>query len=101
MNEIYGKNNYITLLIEPSLDIKIDNETFFRDYAVHFFLENELKKSRLKPNVLKNIPYYSNEFFENATEDDLQKAIEDIKNEHQNNQSKYQYYTRNYTWYSC
>ena len=22
---------------------KVDDETFFRDYAVHFFLENELK----------------------------------------------------------
>lgn len=71
---------------------KVDDETFFRDYAVHFFLENELKKSRLKPNALKGIPYYSNEFFENATEEDLQEAIEDIKSGHQNNESKYQYY---------
>lgn len=71
---------------------KVDDETFFRDYAVHFFLENELKRSRLKPNALKGIPYYSNEFFENATEKDLQVAIEDIKNGHQNNESKYQYY---------
>lgn len=71
---------------------KVDDETFFRDYAVHFFLENELKRSRLKPNTLKGIPYYSNEFFENATETDLQAAIEDIKNGYQNNESKYQYY---------
>jgi hypothetical protein len=71
---------------------KVDDETFFRDYAVHFFLESELKRSRLKPNALKGIPYYSNEFFENATEEDLQEAIEDIKSGHQNNESKYQYY---------
>lgn len=71
---------------------KVDDETFFRDYAVHFFLENELKRSRLKPNALKGIPYYSNEFFENATEEDLQEAIKDIKSGHQNNESKYQYY---------
>ena len=71
---------------------KVDDETFFRDYAVHFFLENELKRSRLKPNALKGIPYYSNEFFENATEQDLQEAIEDIKNGHIKNESKYQYY---------
>ncbi|GAB1404920.1 hypothetical protein MASR1M74_20990 [Lentimicrobium sp.] len=71
---------------------KVDDETFFRDYAVHFFLENELKRSRLKPNSLKGIPYYSNEFFENATNKDLQDAIEDIKSGHQNNESKYQYY---------
>ncbi|WP_396149105.1 Eco57I restriction-modification methylase domain-containing protein [Flavobacterium sp.] len=71
---------------------KVDDETFFRDYAVHFFLENELKRNRLKPNILKGIPYYSNEFFENATEADLQEAIEDIKRGHQKNESKYQYY---------
>ena len=71
---------------------KVDDETFFRDYAVHFFLENVLKRSRLKPNVLKGIPYYSNEFFENATEEDLREALEDIKSGHQNNESKYQYY---------
>lgn len=71
---------------------KADDETFFRDYAVHLFLENELKRKRLKPNVLQYIPYYSNEFFENATEQDLQEAIEDIKNGHLTNESKYQYY---------
>lgn len=71
---------------------KVDDETFFRDYAVHFFLESELKRNRLKPNELKGIPYYSNEFFENATEQDLQQAIEDIIIGHQNNESKYQYY---------
>ena len=71
---------------------KVDDETFFRDYAVHFFLENELNKSRLKPNSLKGIPYYSNEFFENATNKDIQDAIKDIKIGHQNNESKYQYY---------
>ncbi|MBW6482491.1 MAG: Eco57I restriction-modification methylase domain-containing protein [Vicingaceae bacterium] len=70
---------------------KVDDETFFRDYAVHSFLENELKRKRLKRNTLKNI-YYSNEFFENATIKDLEDAIKDIKQGHQNNESKYQYY---------
>ena len=71
---------------------KVDDETFFRDFAVHFFLENELKRKRLKRDALKNIPYYSSEFFENATEKDLHDAIEDIKNKHTMNDSKYQYY---------
>lgn len=74
---------------------KVDDETFFRDYAVHFFLEHELKRSRLKPNTLEGIPYYSNEFFENATAEDLQEALEDIKSGHQKNESKYQYYRFN------
>jgi len=71
---------------------KVDDDTFFRDYAVHYFLENELKRVRLERNTFKNIPYYSNEFFKNATERDLEEAIRDIKNGHKNNDPKYQYY---------
>lgn len=71
---------------------KVDDETFFRDYAVHFFLENDLKRNRLARDIFQDIPYYSNEFFENATKEDLIKAIEDIVKEHQDNSSKYQYY---------
>ena len=71
---------------------KVDDETFFRDYAVHYFLENELKRIRLERGAFKNIPYYSNEFFKNATEKDLQDAIGDIKLGHKKNDSKYQYY---------
>lgn len=71
---------------------KVDDETFFRDYAVHFFLENDLKRNRLGRDIFKDIPYYSNEFFENATEQDLQNAIKDIENGHKNNNPKYQYY---------
>jgi hypothetical protein len=71
---------------------KVDDETFFRDYAVHYFLENALKRSRLEKGTIKNIPYYSNEFFKNATEEDLKEAIKDIKKGHKNNDPKYQYY---------
>jgi hypothetical protein len=71
---------------------KVDDDTFFRDYAVHYFLENELKRTRLERNTLKNIPHYSNEFFKNATEEDLKEAIKNIKTGHQNNDPKYQYY---------
>jgi Eco57I restriction-modification methylase/Type III restriction enzyme, res subunit len=71
---------------------KVDDETFFRDYAVHFYLENELKRNRLKLGDFENISYYSNEFFKNATEKDLQDAIIDIKKRHKNNETKYQYY---------
>jgi Eco57I restriction-modification methylase/Type III restriction enzyme, res subunit len=71
---------------------KVDNHTFFRDHAVHHFLENDLKKIRLQRTSIANIPYYSNEFFKNANEQNLIDAIQDIKNCHQNNDPKYQYY---------
>ena len=71
---------------------KADNETFFRDFAIHSFLENELKKNRLKPNTFNNLPYYSNEFFENAKAQDIEDAIIDIKNSHSVNNAKYKLY---------
>lgn len=74
---------------------KVDDDTFFRDYAVHYFLENDKQRCRLTPNTLENIPYFSNEFFKNATEEDLRDALKDIKNAHQCNQPKYQYYKFN------
>jgi len=71
---------------------KVDEETFFRDYAVHYYLENELNKNRLTQGSIKDIPYYSNEFFENASDKDIKEAIEDIKRSHSENNPKYQYY---------
>ena len=71
---------------------KVDEETFFRDFAVHKYLENEIQKSRLLPNSLESIPYCSNEFFKDATPNDLDNAIIDIKDSHKNNDTKYQFY---------
>lgn len=72
---------------------KVNDEIFFRDYAVHNFLEIELNRNRLQRDEIADIPYYSNEFFKNATEDDLKNAIDDIKNSHSENDSKYQFYS--------
>jgi len=84
---------YFPKLVKKFGDVaKVDDDTFFRDYAIHYFLENELKRSRLEKGTIKNIPHYSNEFFKNATEEDLKEAIKDIKKGHKNNDPKYQYY---------
>lgn len=71
---------------------KVDDETYFRDYSIHYYLENERQRKRLEKHSIINIPYYSNEFFENATEKDIEDAIHDIKKGHKSNDSKYQYY---------
>ena len=71
---------------------KADEETYFRDLAIHFYLENDLQKKRLKPETFPEIAYYSKEFFENVNTKDIQKAIEDIKQDYQANTGKYQLY---------
>ena len=74
---------------------KADEETFFRDLAIHFYLENDLQKQRLKPETFPDIAYFSKEFFENVDVKEIQKAIEDIKQNYQANTGKYQLYKFN------
>ena len=71
---------------------KLDDETFYRDLAIHLFLESELKKKRLDRTSIKNLPYYSNEFFRDTSKKDINAAIEDIKNSYKKNSYKYQFY---------
>ena len=72
---------------------QIDADTIFRDYAVHSFLEQEKGRQRLQPNTIKNLPYYSREFFKNATAEDVEDAIKDIIQSAQENSSKYSLYS--------
>lgn len=44
---------------------QIDDETIFRDFAVHTFLEQEKGRTRLLPDTFTHLPYYSKEFFYN------------------------------------
>lgn len=71
----------------------IDEETYFRDYAIHQYLENDLNKERLKQDDLKVDIYYSKEFFKETEIEDIDNAIEDIKENYQANSNKYEYYS--------
>ena len=71
----------------------IDEETYFRDYAIHQYLENDLNKKRLKPDDLEDGIYYSREFFKEAETSDIDNAIKDIKESYKANSSKYEYYS--------
>lgn len=71
---------------------KVDDETFFRDFAIHKFLETEIHKTRLLPDSLDSIPYYSNEFFKDTQVDELDDAIADIQETYENNDTKYRFY---------
>lgn len=71
---------------------KVSNDTYFRDYAIHYFLEHDLQKYRLQRGDIPNLPYYSQEFFKNTTVEELEMAIKDIKKDYDNNKGKYQFY---------
>lgn len=72
---------------------QIDDETIFRDFAVHTFLEQEKGRTRLLPDTFGHLPYYSKEFFEGATTTDLEEAISDICQSAREKNGKYQFYS--------
>lgn len=73
---------------------KTNNGKYYRDFAIHYYLETILGLQRLQPNTIPSLPYYSKEFFQNATINDIQQAIQDIeKVSKQNNLSTYNFYT--------
>ena len=83
----------------PELEKKYDNkailddETYFRDYSVHQYLEKDLNRQRLLPNDLSDEIYYSKEFFKNTEVKDIDDAIKDIKINYKKNSNKYDFYS--------
>lgn len=72
---------------------RIDENTIFRDFSVHRFLENEKSRARLRPGEITDIPYYSCEFFKGATTEDIDEAIADIRKSAVDNDGKNPFYT--------
>lgn len=72
---------------------QIDADTIFRDYAVHSFLEQEKGRERLMPHTFEKLPYYSREFFKDATAEDVEAAINDIVQNARENSGKYPLYS--------
>lgn len=63
-------------------EASIDEDIFFRDYAVHDFLVHDKGKYRLLVEDMVGFPpktYYSKEFFKGTTEIDVAEAIDDIQ----------------------
>jgi hypothetical protein len=58
---------------------KTENGKYFRDFAIHYYLETIKRYHRLQPTDIDNLPYYSREFFEKATPKDIDEAIKDIE----------------------
>ena len=69
----------------------VNKETYFRDYAVHRYLEDE-HFHQLQPDEVKPGVYYSNEFYKDVEKEHIESAIEDIKGDYGNPNSKYSYY---------
>lgn len=71
---------------------KVDNGNIFRDYSVHYFLEHDRRLRRLEQGTFE-LEYYSREFFNGATTNDVDDAIADICRSARENDGKYKLYS--------
>ena len=71
---------------------RITDDVYFRDFAVHYFLESEKHRIRLEATDLPEGVYYSREFFREATVGDVEEAIADIHDDYESKSGKYHYY---------
>ena len=71
---------------------RITDDVYFRDFAVHYFLESEKHRTRLVETDLPEGVYYSREFFREATVGDVEEAIADINYDYHSKTGRYHYY---------
>jgi hypothetical protein len=86
------KRYYSDLKKEYEHSAKLEDDRIFRDFEVHKYLLNEKKLIQLNPQEIDG-PYKSREFFKNATQKDLNDAINDIKKSASINDGKYKFFT--------
>lgn len=73
-------------------EASVDSDVFFRDYAVHHYLEDVLSLHRLSREDIPEEVYYSNEFFQSATKENVKSAIKDIRDNYFQEGTRYRYY---------
>lgn len=70
---------------------KVDEKTYFRDYAVHDFLMRNGFRRIEKEDVAQSI-YISNEFFKDAKKENVEAAIADIQKSFEQKDNRYSFY---------
>ena len=83
--------HYTDLRQEYCRAARIGN-SFFRDYAIHRYLEYELGKERLQKEDMPEGLYYSNEFFKDINVDNLEDAFRHIEQDIEQGGGIYQLY---------
>ena len=83
--------HYTDLRQEYCRAARIGN-SFFRDYAIHRYLEYELGKERLQKEDMPEGLYYSNEFFKDINVDNLEDAFRHIEEDVEQGGGIYQLY---------
>ena len=85
------RKHYQDLTQEYSRAAKVGDK-FFRDYAIHGYLERELGKERLQREDMPVGLYYSNEFFKDVNVENLEDAFRHIEQDVEQGGGIYQLY---------
>ena len=85
------RKRYDNLKKEFEHTAKVSDNTYFRDFAVHAFLESKDFR-RIERHELDDGVCFSNEFFRDACDKDVQEAIDDIKTSFANKDNRYAFY---------
>lgn len=85
------REHYPNLKFQFDDSAKVSDEVFFRDYAVHAYLERERHFERLTPKLFPGV-YFSNEFFKDATKTNVVEAIADIHQDFATQGHRYRFY---------
>lgn len=79
-------------------EASVNEDVFFRDFAVHQFFEEVLMLHRLEKADIPEDVYYSNEFFQGATGENVETAIEDIRDDFAKGGNHYHFYRFDESW---
>ena len=85
------RKHFIDLRQEYCRAARIGN-SFFRDYAIHHYLEYELGKKRLQKEDMPEGIYYSNEFFKDVNVENIEDAFAHIEQDAKQGGGVYQLY---------
>lgn len=86
------RKHFADLRPVADFEASVNESVFFRDYSVHDVLENDYGRQRLHPSDMPAGVYYSCEFFNEATGDDVSNAVEQIKTAYQEESPRFSYY---------
>lgn len=85
------KKKYENLKQEFEHTAKVSDDTYFRDYAIHEYLEDN-DFHRIQKEEFTEGVYPSNEFFRDATGLNVKEAIDDIQKSFDNKDNRYSFY---------
>lgn len=83
--------HYPDLVFELAEPASVTDDVYVRDHAVHSYLMIDCGRSRVGRAEFPDNTYFSNEFFQGATTEDVTAALVDVQRDHAGDGGRYSY----------